>query len=281
MGSDAIILPVKNSASSFSYSFSFLPKQQREAIKTVYEFCRITDDLVDNKENTQGNSQRLQAWRMELERALSESSKYQILNQLSSIARKFNIPVVHFYELIKGVEMDLLKNRYETFDELKEYCYHVASSVGLMCLGIFGSKNEQTKEYAINLGIALQLTNILRDVGIDAGYGRIYLPAEDMRKFGCSESDILAKRNTKEFLDLMKYETERAEAFFRKAQESLPEEDRNAMFAAKIMERIYYHTLLRIKKVNYDVFSSSVHVPKVIQLLIAMKYWLKHRLFAS
>ena len=109
-------------------------------------------------------------------------------------ARRFDIPVHHFYDLIRGMEMDLAKTRYQTFDELKEYCYHVASSVGLMCLGIFGSKDARTREYAVNLGIALQMTNILRDVGADATYGRIYLPLEDLRRFGLREEDILARR---------------------------------------------------------------------------------------
>ena len=281
MGSDVGAVSVKSGTSSFYYSFSFLPKYQREAIKTVYTFCRMTDDIVDNKGDVQTNVEKLHQWQTELEKALTGGSEYQILNQLSSIARRFNIPVVHFHELIKGVEMDLVKNRYETFNELKDYCYHVASSVGLMCLEIFGSKNEKTKEYAVNLGIALQLTNILRDVGIDAGYGRIYLPQEDLRRFGCSENDIIEQRSSKEFLALMEFEANRAEDFFQKAQESLPSEDKRAMFAAKIMERIYFHTLLRIKKADYNVFHASVRLPKILQILIAIKYWLKHRMFAA
>ena len=282
MGSNvAVVIPEKNSASSFSYSFSFLPKHQREAIRTVYAFCRTTDDIVDNTSDVRINVERLHRWRSELEKALTGTSEYALLNQLSGIAKRFNIPVVHFHDLIKGVEMDLVKNRYETFDELREYCYHVASSVGLMCLEIFGSRNEKTKEYAVNLGIALQLTNILRDVGIDARYGRIYLPKEDLRRFGCTEEEILELRYSHQFLALMEFETQRAEEYFLRAQQSLPGEDKRTMFAAKIMERIYYHTLLRIKKVNYNVFDKSVSLPKVIQLLIAVKYWIKHRIFAA
>lgn len=282
MGSDAVAIPVhtglKGSRSSFRYSFSFLPKPQRDAIRTVYAFCRTTDDIVDNQHEIEKKLEGLRKWRVELERALNGSSVYPILNQLSGVAKKFNIPVEHFYELLRGVEMDLVKNRYETFDELKEYCYLVASTVGLMSLGIFRPHNPQTKEYAINLGIALQLTNIIRDVGIDAKYGRIYLPQEDLRKFHYSEAELFSFRYSPQFCALMEFETNRAEEYFRLARESLPREDKRAMFAAKIMERIYYHTLLRIKEVEYNVFDQSVSLPRAIQFLIAVKYWVKQRL---
>jgi phytoene synthase len=266
--------------SSFYYSFSFLPKPQREAIHAVYSFCRTTDDIVDNVRDPSTNVERLAKWRAELERALNGSSEYSTLNQLSAIAKKFNIPVEHFYELIRGVEMDIIKHRYETFDELKEYCYLVASSVGLICLGIFSPKNPRTREYAVNLGIALQLTNILRDVAIDASYGRVYLPQEDLRKFGCEEGEIMDKKYSPRFRALMEYETKRAEEYYALAKNSLPQEDRRSMFAAKIMERIYFHTLLRIKDADYNVFEKSVSLPRFLQLLIALKYWLKDRIFS-
>jgi 15-cis-phytoene synthase len=281
MGSNVAAAILKESNTSFYYSFSFLPKNQREALRTVYAFCRTTDDIVDANDGVESKVEKLRRWRKELEQALAGNSNYALLNQLSSIAKRFKIPVAHFYELIEGVEMDLVKNRYETFDELKKYCYHVASSVGLMCLEIFNSHDERTKEYAINLGIALQLTNILRDVGIDASYGRIYLPQEDMRKFGYSDAEMLARRYSPQFVALMKFQAERAEEYFRKAQDSLPVEERKAMFAAKIMERIYFHTLLRIKKLNYNVYEVSVSLPRYLQLLIAIKYWLTHRILSK
>ena len=272
---------LKGSRSSFYFSFSFLPRYKREALSTVYAFCRTTDDIVDKGEDATRKIEQLRTWRLELGRAMEGESEYQILNQLSAIAKRFKIPVVHFYELIKGVEMDLVKDRYETFDELRDYCYHVASSVGLMCLEVFGYRCEKTKEYAINLGIALQLTNILRDVGIDAKYGRIYIPKEDLDRFGYSESDLFAHRYTAEFHSLMEFEARRAEEYFQKAQASLPAEDRRAMFAAKIMERIYFHTLLRIKKAAYNVFDKSVTLPRILQFLIAVKYWVKQRLLGK
>ena len=283
MGPDVAALPpignIAQSKSSFDFSFSFLPREKREALKTVYSFCRTTDDIVDNSGDVHLNIERLHRWRMALENALSGNSDYASLNQLSAVAKRFHIPIQHFYELLRGVEMDLVKNRYESFDELKEYCYLVASTVGLMSLEIFGPRNRQTRDYAINLGIALQLTNILRDVGIDAKYGRIYLPQEDLRRFGYSEHDLFARRCTPEFQALMAFEAERAGEFFRKAQISLPHEDRRAMFAAKIMERIYFHTLQKIRDAGFNVFDTSIRLPRSIQFLIAVKYWVKQRLF--
>ncbi len=281
MGSDLALdlSNLKTAQSSFHFSFSFLPKVQRDALKTVYAFCRTTDDIVDNSADTAKNLQRLKEWNAELERAIAGQSSYQILNQLIAIARRFHIPVVHFQNLIRGVEMDLVRNRYETFDELKEYCYLVASTVGLMALEIFGPRNEKTREYAVNLGIALQMTNILRDVRVDARYGRIYLPLEDLRRFSCREETLLTASYTPEFRSLMQYEAARAEDFFRISQQSLPREDRRIMFPAKIMERIYYHTLTRIREVDYNVFDHSVRISRGIQFLIAVKYLVKQRVF--
>jgi phytoene synthase len=265
--------------SSFDFSFLFLPKPQREALKIVYAFCRTTDDIVDNQHEPRTNFRRLQEWRMELDRASHGESTSSLLRQLLTIAGRFNIPVDHFHNLIRGVEMDLVKNRYETFDELREYCYLVASTVGLMALGIFRPRNEKTQEYAINLGIALQLTNILRDVKVDARYGRIYLPLADLRQFGCREEDIIAGRYTPAFRALMQFEAARAEEYFARARQSLPPEDRRVMFPAKIMERVYYRTLKRIRAINYNVFDHAVRVSRGIQFLIALKYWGKERLF--
>jgi len=245
----------------------------------VYVFCRTTDDIVDNEKDVSSKIEILHKWRNELEHALNGTSNYPILNQLNHVAKKFKIPVIHFYELLKGVEMDLTKNRYQTFEELKEYCYLVASTVGLMSLGIFGPKNEKTKEYAINLGIALQLTNIIRDVGVDAKYGRIYIPQEDLQRFSYSEAELISSRYTDSFRKLMEYQVNRAEEYFKLAQQSLPREDKRVMFAAKIMERIYFHTLQRIKQANYNVFDKKVSLPRILQFLIALKYWLKLKIF--
>jgi 15-cis-phytoene synthase len=268
----------KSSNTSFYYSFALLPRHKREAITAVYAFCRYTDDIVDEGADDTRKGILLRKWRMELGSALRGASDYPLLNQLSGTARKFNIPVDHFYELIRGMEMDLQNRRYETFDELREYCYLVASSVGLMCRQIFGFRNESTREYAVNLGIALQLTNILRDVKDDAKRGRIYIPREDMRRFGYSEEDLLAGRYTPAFVNLMRFECERARFYFDAARNALKDEDKYYFFAARIMWSIYAHLLRRIERSNYNVFEHRIALPRVLKLLITARYWLSHQL---
>jgi len=268
----------RSSDTSFYYSFSLLPKQKREAIHTVYAFCRFTDDIVDEERPDRNKGVLLRRWRMELGRALRGTSTFPLLNQLSATATRFNIPVEHFYELIHGMEIDLVKTRYRTFDELHEYCYLVASSVGLMCRKIFGYRNESTRDYAINLGIALQLTNILRDVADDARRGRIYLPLEDLNRFGVSEEDILHLRYTPAFVELMRFEFERARHYFDISRATLKDEDKGFFFAARIMWSIYAHTLNRISASNYNVFERRISISKLLKVLIAFRYWLSHKL---
>jgi phytoene synthase len=268
----------KSSNTSFYYSFSLLPRQKREAIHTVYAFCRYTDDIVDEGTDQQSKVLRLRRWRMELGRALRGRSSYVILNQLGATARKFNIPVDHFYDLIRGMEMDLIKTRYETYDELYRYCYLVASTVGLMCRQIFGYRNDSTRDYAVNLGIALQLTNILRDIKEDAKRGRIYIPAEDLRRFSYTEEDLLACRYTPEFVNLMRFECERASRYFDIARAALGNEDKRFFFAARIMWSIYAHTLQRIKRSNYNVFERRISVPGLLKVLITFRYLLSNTL---
>jgi phytoene synthase len=268
----------KSSNTSFYYSFSLLPKQKREAIHAVYAFCRYTDDIVDEESDQQRRVLMLRRWRMEFGRSLHGDSTYPLLNQLSATARKFNIPVVHFYDLFRGMELDLVKTRYRTFDELREYCYLVASTVGLICRSIFGYRNESTKDYAINLGIALQLTNILRDLKDDARRGRIYLPLEDLQRFGYTEDDLLHCRYTPAFIDLMKYECARVREYFSMARAALRDEDKYFFFAARIMWSIYAHTLVRIERSNYNVFERRISISKFLKLLITFRYWLSHRL---
>jgi len=268
----------KSSNTSFYYSFSLLPRQKREAIHAVYAFCRYTDDIVDEGTDEHSKVVRLRRWRMELGRALRGTSSYPLLNQLSATARKFNIPVDHFYDLIRGMEMDLSKMRYETFDELRQYCYLVASTVGLMCRQIFGYRNDSTRDYAVNLGIALQLTNILRDIKEDAKRGRIYLPAEDLRRFGYAEEDLIASRYTPEFVNLMRFECDRASAYFDMARAALGNEDKRFFFAARIMWSIYAHTLERIKRSNYNVFERRISIGGLMKVLITFRYWLSNTL---
>ncbi len=268
----------RSSNTSFYYSFSLLPKQKREAIHTVYAFCRFTDDIVDESPDEQKSVVLLRRWRVELGKALQGNSTYSMLNQLGATAARFNIPVQYFYELIRGVEMDLSKKRYSTFAELREYCYLVASSVGLMCREIFGYRTESTRDYAINLGIALQLTNIIRDIRDDAKKGRIYLPLEDLKAFGVAEEDILTGRHTPEFTSLMRFECDRASGYFDAARDALKDEDKYYFFAARVMWSIYAHVLERIKRSGYRVLERRISIPLYLKLLITFRYWLSHRL---
>ncbi|HLA68855.1 MAG TPA: phytoene/squalene synthase family protein [Bacteroidota bacterium] len=269
----------QNRLSNFYFSFLSLPEPKREAIETIYAFCRYTDDIVDEENaDAKEKHRRLRQMTSELRLALSGASNYPILNKLGSIIRRFNIPVIHFQNLLKGMEMDLRKSRYETFEELEEYCYRVASTVGLICAEVFGYHHSATKEYAINLGKALQLTNILRDIKADAKRGRIYLPREDMRRFGYSEKDLLENIYNERFVELMRYECDRAHAYFKKAKTYLAEDDKPLFTAARTMGNIYYLLLRRIRTANYDVFSKRIRLGSPVKLLVAFVLRLRTKL---
>ena len=273
----------KQSKSNFLYSFSLLPKEKNEAINTVYAFCRKTDDIVDDEnESVEKKYSRIIEWRDEFEKALiSGDSKYSLLNNVNIIIKKFSIPVEPFFDLIKGMEMDLKKNRYNTFTELMDYCFNVASTVGLMSIEIFGYNNPRTKDFAINLGIALQLTNILRDIKTDAQHGRIYSPLEDLRRFNYSENDLLSFRYNDDFIKLMKHECERARFFYEEANKSLSKEDKGLMFAARIMEHIYFRVLKKIEKKNYNVFEKKLKVSKLKKIFITAGVYIKYKMLYS
>ncbi|MHA1989140.1 MAG: presqualene diphosphate synthase HpnD [Promethearchaeota archaeon] len=269
----------KQSRSSFYYAFNLLPPAQRDAMNTVYAFCRQTDDIVD--EGNEANHlkyEKLRKWRIELEKSFTGYSDYQILNKLASTISRFNIPLEPFFELLKGMEMDLQINRYLTFNDLELYCYRVASTVGLMCIEIFGYNHKSTKEFAVNLGIALQLTNILRDVKKDAEKGRIYLPQEDLAKFGYGENDIFSHNYNDKFTEMMKYQVNRAKEYFDKATACLNLEDKKAMFAARAMQHIYYRMLNKIVDVDYDIYNNNIKISKFKKVGIALGVWAKYRL---
>lgn len=281
MSAETASVITKKSRSSFYYSFNLLPREQRDAIYTVYAFCKMTDDIVDENDGSiEVKELQLTKWRRELERSVNGGSSYPLLNQLSRTAKNFQIPVEHFSELIKGVEMDLNKNRYSTFDELYTYCYRVASTVGLMCAEIFSYTKEHTKQYAVDLGIALQLTNIMRDVKSDLKLDRIYIPQEDMKRFDYSEKDLREHIYDERFIGLMRRQAERARSFYSSANEHLAREDRKHFFAARIMEKIYYSTLRKIEQNNFNVFGNKIRINRARQLLIALQIWFSHRVLS-
>lgn len=284
--------PAAGGKSNFFYSFSLLPKDQRLAMQSVYEFCRYTDDLVDEdialdlpginikKEVALEKKRiRLDWWRAEVEKCYDGSSKHPILRNLYKVISRFKIPKQYFLTLIDGVEMDLVRNRYESFDELKDYCYAVASIVGLITIEIFGYKFERTKEYAIDLGIALQLTNILRDIKKDASMGRIYIPAEDMRRFGVTEQDILSGNYNLNFINLMNFEVARAREYYTAARAKLGKGERFTLFAAQIMDAIYFRLLRKIELAEYNVFRHRISVSTPHKLLIAFRFWFSSVIF--
>ena len=269
----------KKSNSSFYYAFNLLPAQKRDAMTTVYAFCRETDDIVDEEIHTpEEKSNLLTHWRVELEHAFNGTSTYSLMNRLAMTIKQFNIPVEPFFELIKGMEMDLKFRRYDTFEQLRIYCYRVASTVGLMCIEIFGYKHRSAQEFAENLGIALQLTNILRDIKKDAEKDRIYLPLEDLKKFGYSEEDLLDSVYNDNFIKLMEFQVSRAIEYFNKATAALNKEDKGNMFAARAMQHIYFRILKNIIHEKYDIYNRNVNLSKVEKVGISLGVWAKYRL---
>ena len=269
----------KKSKSSFYYAFNMLPQNQREAMNTVYAFCRKTDDIVDEgTDPTDLKYERLHKWRVELEKALRGHSDFALLNKLTKIIKQFNIPIDPFFELIKGVEMDLQSKRFNSFEDLIQYCYMVASTVGLMCIEIFGYKNKNTRDYAINLGLAMQLTNIIRDVKTDADNGRIYIPEQDFKEFDYSEADLMSNVYNRNFVAMMSHEADRAEVYFRKADYSLDFDDKVSMLAARAMEHIYHKLLKKLRSAEYNVFENKISVSKYEKTAIAFGVWAKYSL---
>jgi len=269
----------KKSRSSFYYAFNLLPAEKRDAMNTVYAFCRKTDDIVDEgNESDELKYEKLHKWRIEIEKSIDGHSDYQLLNKLGKTISQFNIPLEPFFELVRGMEMDLQRKRYLTFEDLRLYCYRVASTVGLMCIEIFGYKHQSTKEFAVNLGIALQLTNILRDIKNDAKNGRIYLPQEELVRFRYSEEEIIKNKYNSNFASLMKFEADRAKSYFDKATECLNLDDKASMFAARAMQHIYYKILNKIIDADYDIYSRNIKVAKIEKVGIAVGVWAKYNL---
>jgi phytoene synthase len=279
-------------STSFHYSFSFLPKEERKAINTVYAFCRRIDDIVDEDPSLDpadilAKRERLNWWRQEVERIYApqvrrtDDDRRNVAGALRSVVRRFNIPKQYFLTLIDGCERDLTQRRYQTFDDLKEYCYAVASIVGLICIEIFGYKHEQTRQYAINLGYALQLTNILRDVKDDADRGYIYLPLEDLERFRYTEQDLNNHVYDERFMDLMEFQAQRARDYYHRARTLLAPDERLTMVAAEIMDAIYYRLLEKIQLNDYQVFRKRIRVNAIHKVITALRIWMGSKLFVQ
>ncbi len=260
---------------SFYYAFLVLPPDQRRAIIAVWDFCRVVDDAVDEAASRESAARSIDFWRAELARCYERGTPQTPQGmQLQPLIEPFRLPRQAFDDVIDGVAMDLDTVRYETFDDLLVYCHRVASAVGLICISIFGCTHPAARQYALDLGVALQLTNILRDIKDDLAHGRVYLPQEDLRATGCRIEDLAAGVVTEPVRRLMMLECRRAHAFYDRAVQSRPAADRRRLVAAEIMRAVYYETLRRIEKRQYDVFTTRTRVPKPWQAAIALRQWM-------
>ena len=266
----------RKSRSNFYYAFLALPRARRDALYAVYAFCRTVDDIADaDGADPERRRHALAEWRADVARCYEGGGtpQHPIARRLQAAVRTYAIPRAALEAIIEGVEMDLERSTYETADELYPYCYRVASAVGLCCIEIFGYTDPRTRDYAVNLGLALQWTNIIRDVGADARAGRIYLPQEDLRAFGVDGDDLREGRVTGRFLELMAHQTARARDFYRKAWDAFPAADARSLVPAEIMGRIYRALLDEIEARRFAVFGERVTVPASRKVAIALRCW--------
>ena len=266
---------------NFYYSFLVLPAEKRRAIIAVWDFCRAVDDAVDEigERDPASAAEEVARWRTELAACFGGGDPVTRQGRaLVPVIARFHLQREPFQALIEGVEMDLGSRRYETFDDLYQYCIRVASAVGLICLDIFGARETAARPYAIDLGVALQLTNILRDVAGDLERGRIYIPTADLRTAGCAESDLRAATAARTLTSprlqvLLRLQAQRARDYYARAAAALPPRDANRLVAAEIMAAIYREVLERIERRDYDVFSDEVRIPRPRRALIAVVTW--------
>jgi phytoene synthase len=252
----------RDSKSNLALAFVALGRERRDDITIFYAFCRVIDDIADSTEVAfEKKAGELRSWRKWIRESAPDEP--ELARDVRGLYSKYAITPAMLDEIIDGVEMDLGRVRYQTFKDLQLYCYRVASAVGLVSIEIFGYRNAGCRDYAIQLGLALQMTNIIRDVGKDLRDGRIYLPEEDLSRFDYSEADLRARKYNDAFVRLMEFESERAENFFSRAAALLPREDRRSMVAAEIMSSVYRALLRRMKKDRFRVFDKEYRLSKI------------------
>lgn len=262
------------SGSSFYYGFLFLPEERRRAITALYAFCREVDDVVDDCSDAATARATLGWWRQELAAAFHGTPQHPVARALAEIAPRFNLAEARVAEIIDGMQMDLDHNRYPSFEALRQYCHRVAGVVGLLSAEIFGYQDPRTLEYAADLGLAFQLTNIIRDVGEDARRDRIYLPLEEIERFGVSVADITGLRETDNFRRLIEFQIERALGYYGAAFSKLPAVDRRAQRAGIVMAAIYRALLDEIRRDGSRVLTRRTSLTPVRKLWIAWKTWI-------
>jgi 15-cis-phytoene synthase len=252
----------RQSKSNLALAFISLGPERRRDMTVFYAFCRVIDDIADSADpNIDEKRRRLLNWRLWLRTATADEPV--LARDVRAVLHKYSIAPEMLEEIIAGVEMDLEKWRYATFEELRVYCYRVASAVGLVSIEIFGYQDAACRQYAIELGLALQITNIIRDVGKDLRNGRIYLPQEDLARFDYRESELSDRQYNDRFVRLMEFEATRAREFFRRAAALLPRVDRRSMIAAEIMASLYRALLHRIETDRFRVFEKEYRLSKL------------------
>ncbi len=274
----------RRSRSNFYYAFLTLPRARRDALYAVYAFCRTVDDIADLGQERGADPAALRvelgSWRREVARCYEPGGvpEQPIGQRLAAAVHAYGIPREALEAILDGVEMDLDGRRYERAEDLYAYCYQVASAVGLAAIEIFGYTDSGARDYAVNLGLALQLTNILRDVGSDARAGRVYLPRADLRAFGVTEDDLAAGRYSPAFVGLMERQAGRAHHFYRRAWSAFPAADARSLVAAEVMGRIYFALLREIEARRFRVFGVRITVPARRKAAIALRCWATARL---
>ena len=265
------------SGSSFYYSFMFLPKHKREAITALYAFCREVDDVVDECTELKVAQVKLAWWKEEIQNLYKGKPIHPVTKALQPLIQSFHLSEEHFIEIIDGMEMDLNFNRYQDFKQLQLYCYRVASVVGILSAQIFGFHNRKTLKFAHDLGLAFQLTNIIRDVGEDARRNRIYIPLDELARFGVTEEDILRSRESDAVKQLLEFQIERAESYYDRALNELPAEDRKSQRVGLIMAAIYRTLLREIKADGAEkVLNSRTSLGTLRKLSLAFNTWLRN-----
>ncbi len=267
-------LVTRREAKNFYYAFLTLPEAQRRAIYVAYTFCRYCDDSVDAKHSLDEKLSLLSDLRRKLNECYQGHTGEMVFLGLADIAEKYNIPEEYFQEVLSGVESDLVKTRYHDFEELRQYCYQVASAVGLICIHIFGFTHSRAKDHAVDLGLAMQLTNIARDVKEDLDLGRIYLPQDELSWFGYSEEELRSGNVNQAFVDLMRFQTQRARDYFSSGFQLLPYLSPRSRACPAVLGTLYSKLLDRIESVNYDVLNHRVSLSTTEKLRITSRAWL-------
>ncbi len=266
----------RKSASNLALAFVLLPKAKRDGMSALYAFCREVDDVADNESvPVEQRRSQLAAWRADVRRACDGGAPEFLVNrELQTVIAQYHLPFELFDELLKGVEMDLDIQRYQTYEDLELYCYRVASVVGLLSIEIFGYKSPICRQYAVNLGKALQLTNILRDVRADAERGRIYIPVIELARFKVAPEEILRLEYSPRFVDLASSVAQRARHFYQSARQNLPPEDRRSMVAAELMGSVYWRLLRKLERQRFDVFGPEItRLTRGQKLLLILRTW--------